>query len=84
MINVLFFASLKEQLNCPSINLSINNDEALTVKKVLDKIINLHPQWQVHLQKSSLLFAVNQTMANEDTSVKKGDEVAIFPPVTGG
>lgn len=88
MIKVLFFASLKEQLNCSSIDLSINsltdNDTTLNVKKVLHEIVNLHPNWQKHLQNSTLLFAVNQTMANENTVVKQGDEIAIFPPVTGG
>jgi sulfur-carrier protein len=28
--------------------------------------------------------AVNQTMARMDTAVSPGDEVAFFPPVTGG
>lgn len=84
MIKVLFFASLKEQLGCPSLNFPLNNEVPLTVKNVLSEIIKLNPDWQEHLQKNSLLFAVNQTMANENTPVKQGDDVAIFPPVTGG
>jgi molybdopterin synthase sulfur carrier subunit len=31
-----------------------------------------------------LLSAVNQEMANGQTPVRDGDEVAFFPPVTGG
>jgi molybdopterin synthase sulfur carrier subunit len=32
----------------------------------------------------NLRVAVNQEMARPDTPVKAGDEVAFFPPVTGG
>ena len=32
----------------------------------------------------ALRVAVNQDMARDDTPVKEGDEVAFFPPVTGG
>jgi molybdopterin synthase sulfur carrier subunit len=29
-------------------------------------------------------FSVNQAMADETAAIKDGDEVAFFPPVTGG
>jgi molybdopterin synthase sulfur carrier subunit len=34
--------------------------------------------------KSRLLVAVNQQMANEQSSIRNEDEIAFFPPVTGG
>ena len=41
--------------------------------------------WQSALgEKRALRVAVNQDMAQADTPVKAGDEVAFFPPVTGG
>jgi len=36
------------------------------------------------LSDTKLLVAVNHGMADAGTAVKDGDEVAFFPPVTGG
>jgi len=40
--------------------------------------------WEKLLTTKNLRFAVNQDMARADTPVHDGDEVAFFPPVTGG
>jgi molybdopterin synthase sulfur carrier subunit len=82
MINVLFFARLREQLGCNKITLSLAND-VLTVSDVKQAIIEQYPAWQPFFD-NSLLAAVNQHMASVDTTIKQGDEVAFFPPVTGG
>lgn len=81
MINVLFFASLREQLNCEKLSLT---EDLKTVAEVKEKLIALHPDWQVHFNNSALLNAVNQEMASDSTKVSDGDDVAFFPPVTGG
>jgi molybdopterin converting factor small subunit len=53
-----------------------------TVAGVFEK---LTLQWpEVEFLRSSLLIAVNYEYANWDTSLKEGDEVAFFPPVSGG
>ncbi|MEF1220359.1 molybdopterin synthase sulfur carrier subunit, partial [Photobacterium damselae] len=41
-------------------------------------------KWQLALESGKLLVAVNQTICPLDTEIKDGDEVAFFPPVTGG
>jgi molybdopterin synthase sulfur carrier subunit len=41
-------------------------------------------KWQVLRTRRNLRYAVNQEMARLDTPVADGDEVAFFPPVTGG
>jgi molybdopterin synthase sulfur carrier subunit len=41
-------------------------------------------KWQLALESGKLLVAVNQTICHLDTEIKDGDEVAFFPPVTGG
>ena len=82
MIKILFFARLREQLKCPSIELNLV--EELTIKDIIDKLLIQHPDWQPYLSSESLLMAVNQNMANETSAVKSGDEVAFFPPVTDG
>jgi len=41
-------------------------------------------KWALALEAGKLLVAVNQTLVPLDTPITDGDEVAFFPPVTGG
>ena len=41
-------------------------------------------EWAQALQTGKLLVAINQDMVSMVSMVKTGDEVAFFPPVTGG
>ncbi|HEY7885117.1 MAG TPA: molybdopterin converting factor subunit 1 [Cellvibrionaceae bacterium] len=82
MIDVCFFASLREQLECE--RMSLPADAGCSVAEVRDYLIADHPHWTQVLQSSNLLMAVNQQMARLDAPVRDGDEVAFFPPVTGG
>ena len=83
-VRLLFFASLREQLgvsgeNCelpPGVN---------TVEALRALLASRGEAWRKALDvKRALRAAVNQDMASADTVVKDGDEVAFFPPVTGG
>ncbi|MGY0591836.1 MAG: molybdopterin converting factor subunit 1 [Paraglaciecola chathamensis] len=81
MIQVLFFGQLKDQVKMPSVKV----EEAVTSVGELKKTLGvMHPQWQQYLSKDSILVAVNQTIGNDQTVLNDGDEVAFFPPVTGG
>ena len=40
--------------------------------------------WQAVFDAEKLLIAVNQEMASWEDEINDGDEVAFFPPVTGG
>ncbi len=82
MIKVIFFAALREQLGCSDAEIKAN--EANTVAEVKDALGQKNTQWQSYLTNNSLLCAVNHQMVNEEFLVKAGDEVAFFPPVTGG
>lgn len=81
MITVLFFAQVKELVGQSQIDVeaSVNTAEELRQQLALrgDK-------WQLALDSGKLLVAVNQTICPLDTEIKDGDEVAFFPPVTGG
>jgi molybdopterin synthase sulfur carrier subunit len=49
-----------------------------------EKLIELHPAWLEFLASDKLLFSVNQTLVKASHAIQDGDEVAFFPPVTGG
>ncbi len=75
-INLRYFASLKEVAGRPEDNLTYT--DTLTV----------HEVWKRANPDKSLpgntLTAVNMEYVDFDFIVKDGDEVAFFPPVTGG
>jgi len=75
-IKVLYFASLKEQFGCAE--QQINSEGIRTVADVWRQVSEDH---DVSLQ---VLNSVNQEYAELESAVKAGDEVAFFPPVTGG
>lgn len=83
MINVLFFAQVRELLNTPK--LAIDASSAITTTESLRAHLAAKDEkWAKVMASNKLLVAVNQTMSNWDAVVKDGDEVAFFPPVTGG
>lgn len=82
MIKVVFFAALREQLNCSE--LSLNSNDFTTVADIKQHLAGKDEQWQQVFANNALLSAVNHDMVNNEQTVKSGDEVAFFPPVTGG
>ena len=47
-------------------------------------IIFKYPDLKKHLDQEILRFAVNQEYIIENIDLKKNDEIAVFPPVSGG
>ena len=82
MIKVVFFAALREQLACSE--LSLSQDEIDNIKQLKQVLITKNPKWQSHLDNGTLLYAINKTIVDEQHLIVNGDEVAFFPPVTGG
>lgn len=83
MINVLFFAQVRELLGIA--NLSIEaNERTKTAEALRATLAATDDKWAKVLASDKLLVAVNQTISQWDTPVNDGDEVAFFPPVTGG
>lgn len=82
MIQILFFAQLREQLQCEKISWEIT--APLTLAQLRQQLLEQHPHWQAFLNHDTLLFAVNQALVKASHQLQDGDEVAFFPPVTGG
>ncbi len=83
-VKVLYFAGLREQVGTRGEDLEIS-PEAATVAGLRAQLMARGGAWRTALaQGRALRVAVNQDMAHPTTPVKPGDEVAFFPPVTGG
>lgn len=83
MIKVVFFASLREELGTDA--MCLESCEIESVQNVIDKLVRMQDsQFGESLSRDSILVAVNQEMVNPGAIVRDGDEVAFFPPVTGG
>jgi molybdopterin synthase sulfur carrier subunit len=84
MVTILYFARLKEALGTGSEALALPADvsDLSSLKAVLT---SRGGAWAHELADARpVRAAVNQDMAAGDTPVKDGDEIAFFPPVTGG
>lgn len=82
MINIIFFASYREQSGHASLKLPVSG-----CSNVRDLVAVLRDRLASRggfLDDPKMLVAINQQMAGLDTLVADGDELAFFPPVTGG
>lgn len=83
MIQILYFASLRERLGTASEALAV--EDSGSVADILARLRLRGGAWAEALDPGqTVLAAVNQDMARLDTPVQDGDELAFFPPVTGG
>lgn len=76
MIQVRFFASLREEMGREGDEVAAT--EAATIEEVWERVANGKER------PANLLMARNMEYSDADTPVSDGDEVAFFPPVTGG
>ena len=83
-VTVIYFARLREALGKSSERLALpaHVRELSDVRQLLR---DRGGAWAAELgEGKSVRVAVNQDMAKADTPVNDGDEIAFFPPVTGG
>lgn len=84
MITILYFARLKEVLGTAREELALPED-VKSLQGLRATLAKRGEIWARELSASkSIKAAVNQEMAHADVPLKDGDEIAFFPPVTGG
>jgi len=80
-LEIRLFATLKDLARSDSIRISLPA-ESVTVRAMLDAVRQAYPALAPALPTS--LVAVNRAFAGPETLIAIGDEVALFPPVSGG
>lgn len=84
MVTLLYFASLRERLDCAREEVALPPGTP-TVATVVEALRSRDGRWsEAFAPGLAWRVAVNQSMADLATPLKPGDEVAFFPPVTGG
>lgn len=80
MIKVLFFAQVRELTGSDELSCEFYP----TVEALRTALAERGDKWALALESGKLLAAVNQTLVEFSHPLSSGDEVAFFPPVTGG
>jgi len=79
-VRLLFFASIQDIVGARQIDVEI--PVGSTVGDLLEKLEKRYPR--IAGYRSVLLTSVNEEYSNPETTISEGDEVAFFPPVSGG
>lgn len=82
-INILYFASLAESLARDDEKFELPSASTISSLQLKKELATRGSKWEVLLEPSTRC-SVNLVIASDETEIKPGDEVAFFPPVTGG
>jgi molybdopterin synthase sulfur carrier subunit len=83
-MKLLYFAWLRQRIGVGEEEIELPDDVS-TVGELVEWLAARGPNYaQALAERAKLRVAVNQEYAQAGDPVKAGDEVALFPPVTGG
>lgn len=84
MLTIHYFASIRETLNSNEEQFELPSHVS-SVSDLIDHLLLLHPHFEsVFRGDNKVLIAVNQTIVNSTHALSASDEIAFFPPMTGG
>jgi molybdopterin synthase sulfur carrier subunit len=84
-LRIVYLARLREAFGTSGETLAVPAGADTTVGDVLAVLAARGGPWAVELARGrALRVAVNHAMVARETPVRAGDELALFPPVTGG
>ena len=84
MLTIHYFASVREALDKNQEQIELP-DSVTNVEELIDHLAQNNPDSRaVFESENKLLVAVNQTVVDRKFALSDNDEVAFFPPMTGG
>jgi len=89
MLSIQYFASIREALDRNEEELEMPSD-VNSVQTLIDYLLRANPHFEAVFNEGSgsggskILVAVNQTVVGRNHPLSGNDEVAFFPPMTGG
>lgn len=84
MITVLFFAHCRELIGCTELHIDYQSS-FLTVNDIIDVLDQMPAiQYTQKMKDIKIIVAVNQEIVTTASAIFDGDEIAFFPPVSGG
>ena len=62
----------------------INKDHTKSINELKLKLSNLYPELEKHINSDVLRYAINMEYTSTEKELNSTDEIAVFPPVSGG
>ena len=62
----------------------IEKDFPRNINELKKNLNIMYPDLEKHIMSDILRFAINQEYVSKNSEIKSTDEIAIFPPVSGG
>tara|TARA_Y100000817_G_C16593600_1_gene427517 strand:- start:36 stop:281 length:246 start_codon:yes stop_codon:yes gene_type:complete len=62
----------------------IEKDFPRNINELKKNLNTMYPDLEKHIMSDILRFAINQEYISKNSEIKSTDEIAIFPPVSGG
>ena len=82
MITIKFFASLKTIAKMEEKIIEVSN--SISMDQLSEIISKTSPKMGEFNREQKVMISVNEAMADSDTIIHAGDEVAFLPPLSGG
>jgi len=82
MVRVRFFAGFREKVNSEAVEIQVAAQTSL--EDFLKKLGNDYPEIGEIIAGNKATIAVNHEVVGPEHIIKEDDEVALFPPVSGG
>jgi len=84
MLTINYFASLREELGSGGETLVLP-EQVTDVARLVDHLVQTRGEvWSVLQDSSRVLIAVDQVIVDRSHRLQGSEEVAFFPPMTGG
>ncbi|OFE13843.1 molybdopterin converting factor subunit 1 [Pseudohongiella acticola] len=83
MYSIHYFASVREQLDCSEESIEAT-DAIATVADLVKLLAARGGAWTMLANRQQVLIAVNQAVSDHEQALTGNDEIAFFPPMTGG